>query len=54
MGEGSYGRLYVVVGFCTAVFEEHLVELVRLLLQFDLIDRGLGEDLVSHQVLVLI
>ena len=54
MGEGGDGRLYVVVGFCTAVLEEHLVELVRLLLQFDLVDRRLGKDLVSHQVLVLI
>ena len=43
-----------MVGNCTAVLEEPLVELVRLLLQFDLVDRGLGEDLVSHQVLVLI
>jgi hypothetical protein len=39
MGEGSDGGLYVVVGFCTAVFEEHLVELVRLLLQFEGIQR---------------
>ena len=43
-----------MVRFCTTVLEKHLVELVRLLLQFDLVDRGLGEDLVSHQVLVLI
>lgn len=46
-------RLYLI-GLSPAVLEEHLIELIGLLLQLDLIDRRLREHFVAHQVLVLV
>ncbi len=51
MGESGDCRLY---SLWLAIFKEHLIELIRLLLEFDLVDRGLSEDLVAHQMLVLV
>lgn len=44
-------RLYLIG---LSVLEEHLIELIGLLLQLDLIDRRLRKHLVTHQMLVLV
>ena len=52
MGESGDCRLCGSI--CLAIFKEHLVELIRLLLEFDLVDGGDSEDLVAHQMLVFV
>lgn len=53
MGKSGDCRLYLI-RFPSTVFQQHLIELIGLLLELDLIDRGLGEYLVAHQMLVLV